>query len=445
MGSVIVSIGKKPPPEAATPSPSERMKGTVIDLPPPKFLETPPEPAPKPAPLSGDRPHAVLGGSGAHRWVQCSGSITFPPSPPGPAATEGTKAHEIAEQMLRDHLDHKLTGDIHMRVWDGDPDMIEHARSYVDVVWKEVLEEVITGKAYGLEEKFSISPDLDMSGYVDFWCIYIDDRGRRTGVVVDYKYGFTHVPIERNPQLAFYSVGLREEVRKRGKDLDRVRGIIFQPRLVGKDPYSETSFTGKQLDSWKSKFLKAGKSIFVDEKVKFKVGDWCKFCPGVGGGCKLYATTLDSKTSIALTTPDVTTLPKPAVISDEVRGKILTYGDDIIEFIKAVKADSTQRAISGTPIPGWKPVHGPTRRKWQEDESTISKVLGSHGLSDIYNQKLKGITEIEKVLAKEHSKKGAEAILAGLTEQSAPSTILVEESDPRPSIRTMLDMLGGPS
>lgn len=199
-------------------------------------------------PRHEDRAHSELGGSTASRWSQCTGCIflnrTLPKQPSSAAAKEGTKAHELAEVALRDFLNHKRNGtdpeiQFSLLAMNADPKMVEAAEGWRDTMWEKVLEKALTGKAYGLEEHFYFDKSLDMGGTVDFWCVYINDRGQRVGVIVDFKYGYSYVEVKKNGQLAFYGAALRRFVREHGKDLDLVRTAVYQPRTPHHEAFRE--------------------------------------------------------------------------------------------------------------------------------------------------------------------------------------------------------------
>jgi len=389
-------------------------------------------------PSHGERKHALLGGSSAGRWVNCPGSIFYqkdlPPQEASAAALEGTEAHEVAEAVLTAFLEHKMTGaDHHLILPDIDSDKLEAAYGYRDIVWGKILRESVTGKAYGLEDRFVLDAGLDMSGLVDFWAVFIDDRGKRVGAICDFKFGYHHISAENNPQLAFYLAAMLAEIRRGGKDLDYMLGAIYQPRAYGKAPYEEHHFTIKSIDTWTKKFYKAAEQIFIKKKPKFKVGDWCQFCPAKGV-CNHYGKAVSSKSSLALIDPDIVMLPPVDKLPDETLARLILHQDAIEEFLSAVKKVGIERAKSGKPLPGTKAVHGTSRRKWRDNEAEVCGILTQVDI-DPYTQKLRGITEIEKELSKNYGKDQAKAILAECCDMTEPSIILVQESDPRDSIQ----------
>lgn len=386
-----------------------------------------------------DRSHAPLGGSSAHRWANCPGSISLcamvDPEPPSAAALGGTAAHEVAEKMLALFLDYRITGDqakAHT-VIHADTDLLVAGKDYVDIVWKEVLNEALTGKAYGLEDKFTLNDHLGMFGFVDFWSVYIDDRGKRVGAIVDFKYGHHEVHAEKNAQLAFYACSLREELRRGGKDLDYVWGYIFQPKV--EPSFKRVKFTAKNLDTWRKKFFKAAEEIFVTQKPKFKVGDWCQFCQGKAL-CKAYTKEAQSKTALMLVEPetDLNSLPVPEVLTDEAIVKVILHGGMIEEFISACRKHALNRARNGKGLPGVKLVSGASRRKWKPNTAEVADILTKHGVKP-FEENLINLGDAEKQLVALGRKKAdAKELVSALCDSTTPPILLVAEDDPRPKL-----------
>lgn len=390
-----------------------------------------------------ERAHAELGGSSASRWMNCPGSVfhlrDIPKQPAGPEATQGTKAHEAAEIVLTDFLEHKVSGadpDIRAHLLTDNDDILEAAYGYRDAIWTEILGEALTGKYYGLEERFTLDVNLGMFGTVDFWCVYIDDRGKRVGVIMDYKFGYIPVPAKGNAQLAFYAAALRREIRAGGKDLDYVIGGIYQPKATGDSALSTTKFTAKQLDVWEKKFLNAAHDIYVKKKAKFKAGEWCQYCDAKAV-CKAYKASIQTKSSLKLIDPDEIEFPTPETVPDEQIAKIVLHSEEVKKFLKACSAYALSRFQSGKPLPGVKVVAGQSRRSWpksQEDVDSIAQDLEGRGVDPFGPPKLKTITAIEKALSKEFDKDTAKQLVDSYCGESAPKPKLVPESDPRPAI-----------
>lgn len=152
-----------------------------------------------------ERVHSRLGGSSAYIWSVCPGYAflvdQLPPEAPSSKAQAGTRLHEICEYALGCFLSQKLDGTT--CDWKAQyPDYTEeeeyHVNMYIKYIWEEVLQYSLTGKAFGIEDKFVLDDRLSMFGFVDFWCLYVDEKGHRTLCIVDYKSGIHYVPAAKN-------------------------------------------------------------------------------------------------------------------------------------------------------------------------------------------------------------------------------------------------------
>ncbi len=279
-----------------------------------------------------------------------------------------------------------------------------------------------------------------MWGTVDFWCVYIDSRGKRVLGVCDFKYGFHFVSPEKNEQFIFYAVAIRKYLQSLGKDIDYARLAVYQPRAEADSAYREWKITAKQLDTWEKKFFKAAETIFVHKKPKFKLGKHCKWCRAKSV-CTLYAKDLQSKTSLKLVDPDPKQLPEPARLPDAIIKNVVLNYDAIKEWIDACFTYALNRGMNGSSIGGLKVVSGASRRKWGSDTEQIVSTLKEYGLSDTLDYKLKGITEVEKKLVAMYGKEKARDILSAHTVTSTPSPTVVSIIDPRPELKSGVDLL----
>jgi len=397
-----------------------------------------------------EKPHARLSFSKASIWTNCSGWFFLrqglAPGPINPEAVKGTKVHAALELTTKALLDHKIHGTPYPVEINAEPEIIELAYQATDIIWKRVLQESITDKAYGIETKLFFNKDLGIWGYADFWVVYIDDKGKKAAAVFDYKNGRVDVPIEKNPQLAGYGVSLFLELLKREKDLDYIRVIIFQPNTSGQFDYKESIITRSQLKAWEAKFTKAAYEILVQKKSKFKAGDWCTYCE-CKGACSTYKKDMSKKSSLLVLEDgeDFKDFPSPETIADTELVKIVTYGKKIKEFVDQCLHHVIARNLSNKPVEGTKLIQSRSRRKWNSNVQEIAKALldanPEFNLEDIVTYKLKGITETEAKLAKVTGRKEAKLLLDELTSLNVPSLQVVGENDPRPAIENSKDLL----
>lgn len=392
------------------------------------------------------RGHAELGGSGADRWVNCSGSVFLlrevNAQEASDAMLEGTKAHEAAEKLLASFLHHRVTGEVLPLNLDIPAEMQEHVEGYKDFVWNDLLEQSITDKVYDLETAITIDEQLNMWGSADFWCFSYDDRGKRCAVICDFKYGRKNVEAESNVQIAFYLVALRKELRKQGMDIDYGIGAIYQPRSFTNSAPKKTKVTAKELDTWEKRFYKAAHQIYVAKKPKFKIGKWCEMCRAKHL-CKAYAKESELNTSLKLVDVEKIETPKVESLPKEVIARIALNYDMVKSFLDEC-FDYALKQAKTSGMPGIKVVESSKgKRSWISDTNLVIDTLIHNGVSEenITEAKLKGIGELEKLLRKQVSKEDAEEIMSKITVKGRSTETIVALDDPRPAIAGALSML----
>jgi len=379
------------------------------------------------------RLHAKLGGSSAYRWVPCPGSVFLldkcPKEESSGSANEGTRKHDFCEKRVKAFLQYKLDG-THQVLEELSPEDEAYANEYVQTIWTKCLEHSITGKGFGVEDYFEIDKALHMGGYIDFWCVFINDKGLRQLNVLDLKTGFHYVPAKKNFQMLFYAAAVRAFLREHGKDIDVVKMCIYQPKTED-EPYRCWSCTAKQLSVYEKKFFDAARQIFVKRKPKFKTGDHCTYCPALAL-CPKYCKELESNTSLKVIDVDKIKLPEVESLSDDQIRRICLNGSDIEKYIKACRAYVINNHLNGRKISGLKVIEGKGRRKFISDVNKVGKGLEALGF-DPWVKGLCTIGDAEKVL-------GSESIAPFITYTDA-SPIIVPEEDPRESISTLVEKL----
>lgn len=241
------------------------------------------------------RAHALCSASGAERWLNCPGSVglseELPPEPSSPAASEGTRAHELAERILRDWeakgrvLDLVFVDSLRPEYADTHDDdkggwsMVDFALTYVHACLGEVeafdadLENPV---AVRLEQRLEFNAEMGMFGTADFFATGTRG-GVPYGVVVDLKYGKKKVNVVDNPQLGYYAVALKKGSKRK---LEKVKVRVVQPRID--HWFSDVEYTAAELSEWhKTLTLGAEKAILQigSKSPELKAGGWCWFCP----------------------------------------------------------------------------------------------------------------------------------------------------------------------
>lgn len=371
--------------------------------------------------------HALLGPSGAKRWMSCPPSARLEeqfPDSSSEYADEGTLAHSLAETILRYN-----NGEISKKAFStrlnkikADPQYNKEMQDYIEDYTQRVWELANEMKASCPDALILFEQRLDFSEYVP------DGFGRGDVVIVaddlinviDLKYGKgVGVSAVDNPQLRLYGLGAYLE-HAMLYDIQRIRMTIIQPRL---ENISTEELTAEELLSWVETEVRPKAALAYAGQGDFKVGDHCRFCKA-RVTCRARA-----DYNLELSKLD---FADPALLTNEEIGEVLRRADELEHWVKDITGYALAEALKGTKYEGWKLVEGTSRRKYT-DQDEISMRLTTEGWKDseIYKpQELIGITEMTKLIGK----KKFEELLAGLVIKPEGKATLVPESDKRPEL-----------
>ena len=216
--------------------------------------------------------HARLGASGAHRWMNCPGSIRMAEGlaeRTSSYAQEGSAAHAVAEYCLQKDKDaDELIGKKVEGVLVTE-EMANAVQRYLDYV-----RERSEGCEVHIEETFSLeklNPPDDMFGTCDF--AFFRD-GRLT--VMDYKHGAgVAVEIAGNPQLRYYATGALFTLGYPAKEVEMV---IVQPRARHVDgPIRSETIPTSELMKWAKKLMAVADAALLPD-APLVAGSWCRWC-----------------------------------------------------------------------------------------------------------------------------------------------------------------------
>ena len=371
------------------------------------------------------RKHALLSASGAARWLNCTPSARLEDvivkEESSIYAKEGTLAHEIAELLIQKLMYQGYNGpgskyDILNKEIEKlqkhelyKPEMVGHVSDYADFVLRVYAE---AKKVDGLAE-LHLEERTDYTKYAPEGFGTSDANIVGGGVlhIADLKYGKgVKVDAENNSQLKLYALGMIEAFDLI-HEINTVRMSIVQPRL---NHFDTVEISRKELEAWGVNVVRPAANLAYSGKGDKSAGSWCKWCK-VKATCRALA---DKNLNLAkheFATPSDLTL-------DEI-GSILSAGEMLSEWLKAVKEYAYSEAMDGRKVKGFKLVHGTSRRKWIE-EAEVIKGLKKEGLklADIQEKKLKSISEIEKNIGSERFKE------LGLTIRPSAAPALVPES-----------------
>lgn len=372
--------------------------------------------------------HARCSASAAHRWINCPGSVALSEQCPDPGsssyADEGTVAHNLAELKLR-HALHEITDAQYKKrlakiqqsaYYNGEMD--EATDFYVDIVLEEFA-------AAGEGAELMIEQRLDLTQWIP------EGFGTSDAViisivhhyiqVIDLKYGKgIKVEATNNPQFRLYGLGA---VALFGDlyDFDAVKTTVVQPRLDHVD--SEICIL-KELLLWGEEDVAPRAIMAMEGTDYFAAGDWCRFCPAKTR-CRKRA-----EFNLELARLE---FQKPPLLSDEEIAEVLAKADHLQKWAEEVSQYALEQALAGRHFEGYKLVEGRSIRKYADDIKVAEKLMAA-GFDEamLYQRKLYGITEMEKLVGK----KKLAATLGDLLIKPQGKPVLVPESDKRQAINT---------
>ena len=370
---------------------------------------------------AAERPHALLSCSGAHRWMNCPGSVKMSEGFPDKGsiyADEGTLAHEAGECLIETgEIPQELIDRIekfyaeHLELEYSTQEMLEDVRIYADFVNRE----------YTKEREVDPEPMLRTEMRVDLTRWIPDGFGTSDIVIarwgklhiIDLKYGKgVKVSAVDNPQLRLYALGalaaLDEEYR-----INDVQMTIYQPRTGN---ISEDFITADDLYSWGSNVVGPAAKLTEDDDAPVVPGEWCTFCPAKKV-CKGRAEKYMSVTKY---------MEKNTLSAGEI-AEILHQIDGLTAWVNDLKEGAIERIQSGDTLPGWKVVEGQSRRKYTVKDKDIIDTCISAGfpLEKVSSVKVKTITEMEKFMGKD---KFAE-VLGALVDKPAGKPTLAKDDE----------------
>lgn len=371
--------------------------------------------------------HAKLSASGAHRWMECPGSVKLSEHYPETSsiyAEEGTLAHEAAEQLIgkgRVTAKHKKAikafYDEHKELAGSPEEMLETLTPYVEFVREEFAESQKADPAAVLLTEQRV----DLSAWVpeSFGTTDVAIVGGGTLKVIDLKYGKgVAVSAENNPQLRLYALGTVEMLYE-VYDIEDVAMTIYQPRL---DSVSTEIMSANDLLDWGEKDVAPAAELALSDDPPFAAGAWCQFCPA-RHDCRQRA-----EDNLA-----IESYRDKHVLSVEEIAEVLAKVDGLVRWAEDLKDGALTRALDGENFPGFKVVEGRSNRRYAAGDDEIVKACEAAGWERafLFETKLLSVSALEKVMGK---KQFAE-VLGGLVEKPPGKPTLVSDTDKRPDIR----------
>ena len=377
------------------------------------------------------RAHALLSASGAYRWMACTPSARleekFPEDKEASVyALEGTFAHELSELEIRKLLDREASGfelfyhrqksDLMASEFFTD-EMEEEAEKYILHV-VDAAKEAIRADRFAeiiIEDRFDLTRWIPEGFGSNDAVIIAGD----TLKVIDLKYGKgIKVKADNNPQLMLYALGALE---KHGIlfGIERVIMTIVQPRL---NNISTWEISAEELLKWGEEVVSPTAVKAYKGEGDFNPGDHCRFCKA-SIRCKALAEKNLELIKYEFRDPDL--------LEDEELLEIFDKGPALIKWANKIAAYVLDEATKGKLWPGYKMVEGRSVRQITDEEKAAAALYAA-GFDEakIYSRKLKGITDLTKLLGKTEF----EAVLGPYVHKPAGKPTLTTNDDPRPEI-----------
>jgi hypothetical protein len=375
-----------------------------------------------------ERKHALLSPSGAERWINCTPSARFEEKfidPDGEEssvyAMEGTLAHEFADVNLRhfageiaDSTKNNYLSKLRKHELYDEHEMEDEVAKFVDYVTLQYAEaERLNGSAELLVER-----KVDLSEFIEGGFGTSDATIISDGImdVIDLKYGRgVQVEAEENSQLMIYGLGSLYEFMLL-YDIHTVRLNIVQPRL---NHISVWSISAEELLDWGYTLVKPKAEKAHKGEGELVAGDHCKWCAAKNRCPALAAKQLEMAKY---------EFEEPTELTDEQLLKIYDQIPQLVEWANSIEKYMLEEALKGKEWDGLKLVEGRSYRRWA-DESKAALKLEEEGYKpeEIYNTKIKGITDIEKLV----SKTNFDEIVGEFVNKPPGKPSLVPESDKR--------------
>lgn len=374
--------------------------------------------------------HSILSPSAAHRWLACTPAARFEeqlPDETSPYAEEGTLAHDLAALILSARagifrggqaaFNHTLNAKMdavrkyYVSQGKGDDEarqMFDHGETYATFVLDKGGE-VFIEKSY------------DLSRYVPLAFGTADATSLTKSVlhITDYKYGAgVRVAATANKQLMLYGLGAYANLTaEQAAAIETVTLSIFQPRAGGASTW-EISLS--DLLKWAEEEVAPKAALAIAGAGDFVPGDHCQFCKA-RTSCKAYYDRF----------ADLKNIMDKRVMGADDLATVLRYGSLVASWVKKIEEETTSRMKNGETVPGFKLVAGRGRRSFRSEDAVVDILLGQGFDSyEIFDPKLKALTEVEKLVGPKRFKE-----LFGDQIMNVPGKPqIATEEDKRPAI-----------
>lgn len=392
--------------------------------------------------MTGPAAHAVLGPSGAHRWINCPGSIRVSaqvkqdPGTTSPAALEGTIAHALLEIEGR-HAFGQTTREEYLLEYEAwrtstgfDLDRVGEMAAHI-----EECVNFLKGRMSMLDRPTILFEKRLSAGIEGVWGTSDVIIYTATSIEVwDLKYGMGHlVEPEDNEQLMLYALGALDTYGDIIDDTTHCVIGIYQPRIAGGVSWWET--TPEYIREWRETVARPAAALALTDDAPVIPGEaQCTWCPARGecavrarwaAGQDFGAPYVEAQRADLLDAAEMST--------------VLSRIPAIEKWCKDIKEAALTRLYTlGEEIPGYKVVLSGGRRGIQDETAAIETLVGA-GLSeeDVATRKIKALGELEKALKRSGVSESLDDVLGSLIRKSEGSPSIVADTDKREAVNSL--------
>lgn len=372
--------------------------------------------------------HARLSASGSKKWLNCPGSVRLEekfPDKGSDYAAEGTTAHTLGELKIKLALKKITRPTYHKKI--AQLEINDEMQEYTDGYRDYVLERLNNARSVcDADLMLMVEERIDLTDHVP------DGFGTGDAVlvgsglleIIDLKYGKgVKVSAEENTQLMLYALGALTAYDWM-YGIETVRLHIYQPRIDNVDMWECSADKLREWGEW----VRERALLALEDDAPCCAGKYCDdgFCKA-RAVCRAYN---EEKQKLAYLD-----FKRPAELDTDEIAEVLEQADALAKWAKTVSDYALDQALNhGVRYPGFKLVEGRSNRIYTDEDAVIAKLLedAAYTEKDILTRKLKGITDMEKMLGK----KKFEAVLGELVVKPQGKPVLVRTEDKRPEINS---------
>lgn len=343
----------------------------------------------------GERAHALYSASGAHRWMNCAGSMRLEAGIEDTTSTfaeEGTAAHALAETCLIKNLDADQMIGEEFNGFTVDEIMAGFVQEYLDFV------KPLGGDLY-IEQRVDFSNWApDGFGTADA-VVLKDDEAH----IIDLKYG-EHVwaSSKNNEQLMLYALGaLHEHLML--YELKTFHLTIIQPRHARYQGPSTFTISQTDLLKWGEVVLDAvERTQLANPPLVPDEDKQCRFCKAK------HVCPARNEAKLIAINEGFESFENPgkrrkitALTNDELAA-IIPHLKGLEGWVSGLKKHITNTLEKGENIPGYKLVRSHPRRAWGDEEAAGKALSRKLTKAVAYETKLISVAKAEEHLGKKH-------------------------------------------